>query len=105
LFFATPFVSLLPIVANLAAQQDPFFMKLLCFALLLPISILVMQCREAHTSSAHELKSINNLLDSFNLAAARADYKRYFDCFTEDAIFIRTDAGENWHKKRFMKMG
>ena len=47
-------------------------------------------------------KQIAAMLDSFNVAAARADYNGYFNYFTEDAIFIGTDATENWDKKAFM---
>lgn len=46
---------------------------------------------------------INTMLDQFNIAAANADYKTYFDFFTEDAVFIGTDATENWDKKSFMQ--
>lgn len=42
------------------------------------------------------------MLDSFNAAAARADYSGYFDYFTNDAIFIGTDATERWNKQQFM---
>ena len=49
-----------------------------------------------------EKKHINAMLDSFNLAAAKADYKAYFDFYTEDAIFTGTDATERWDKKQFM---
>lgn len=41
-------------------------------------------------------------LDSFNVAAAQADFDRYFDFFTEDAIFMGTDATEHWVKDSFM---
>lgn len=47
-------------------------------------------------------QQINNLLDSFNIAAANADHNAYFNYFNEDAIFIGTDATENWDKKSFM---
>ncbi len=47
-------------------------------------------------------KQIALMLDSFNLAAANADYKQYFNFFTDDAIFIGTDATEYWNKKSFM---
>jgi hypothetical protein len=47
-------------------------------------------------------KQIAAMLDSFNVAAARADYDGYFNYFTEDAVFIGTDATENWDKKAFM---
>ncbi|MCC7400155.1 MAG: nuclear transport factor 2 family protein [Chitinophagaceae bacterium] len=45
---------------------------------------------------------INATLDSFNQAAARADYNAYFNFYTEDAIFTGTDATERWNKKEFM---
>ncbi|MEO6254582.1 MAG: nuclear transport factor 2 family protein, partial [Ferruginibacter sp.] len=47
-------------------------------------------------------KQIAAMLDSFNVAAARADYDGYFNYFTEDATFNGTDATENWDKKAFM---
>jgi hypothetical protein len=47
-------------------------------------------------------KQIAAMLDSFNVAAARADYNTYFNFFTEDGVFIGTDASEYWDKKAFM---
>lgn len=47
-------------------------------------------------------KQIASMLDSFNVAAARADFNNYFNYFAEDATFIGTDATENWDKKSFM---
>jgi hypothetical protein len=47
-------------------------------------------------------KQIAAMLDSFNQAAARADFAGYFNYFTDDAIFIGTDATERWNKKQFM---
>ncbi len=49
----------------------------------------------------NERKAISTLLDSFNDAAAKAEFEKYFGYFTEDAIFIGTDATENWSKKAF----
>jgi ketosteroid isomerase-like protein len=49
----------------------------------------------------NERKAINTLLDSFNDAAAKAEFERYFGYFAENAIFIGTDATENWNKKAF----
>ncbi|MFZ1528991.1 MAG: nuclear transport factor 2 family protein [Ferruginibacter sp.] len=46
-------------------------------------------------------KQIVAMLDSFNMAAASADYERYFNYFTEDATFNGTDATENWNKETF----
>ncbi|MBY0244130.1 MAG: nuclear transport factor 2 family protein [Sphingobacteriaceae bacterium] len=48
-----------------------------------------------------EIKKINLMLDAFNTSAANAEYEKYFDFFDEDAIFIGTDATENWNKQKF----
>lgn len=44
---------------------------------------------------------ISRTLDSWHRAAAEANLKGYFDVFTDDAIFIGTDATENWTKPAF----
>lgn len=54
------------------------------------------------TANAANRVLIGAMLDSFNVAAARADYTRYFDFYTADAIFIGTDATEHWDKANFM---
>jgi hypothetical protein len=46
---------------------------------------------------------ITAMLDSFHAAAARADYKGYFDFFAEGGTFIGTDATEYWDKQAFMQ--
>jgi len=48
-----------------------------------------------------EKQEINTLVDSWHDAAATADFDSYFDLMSEDAIFIGTDATENWNKKDF----
>lgn len=50
----------------------------------------------------NEKKNIISMLDSFNRAAAKADYKTYFNFYSEDAIFTGTDASERWDKPAFM---
>lgn len=50
----------------------------------------------------NEKYKINNMLDSFNLAAANADYDLYFSYYAGDAVFMGTDATENWSKDSFM---
>lgn len=52
--------------------------------------------------TAGEQKQINSMLDSFNRAAAKADFIAYFDFYTDDAIFTGTDATERWDKQQFM---
>lgn len=53
-------------------------------------------------SDSASQNQIGAMLDSFNVAAARADYDRYFSFFTDDAIFIGTDATEHWDKQSYM---
>ena len=53
-------------------------------------------------SFGQEQKEVISMLDSFNIAAAHADYKTYFNFFTEYAVFTGTDATERWSKKEFM---
>lgn len=56
----------------------------------------------ASQDSEKERSHINSMLDSFNRAAAKADFDAYFNFYTEDAIFTGTDATERWDKKQFM---
>jgi ketosteroid isomerase-like protein len=44
---------------------------------------------------------INKTLDGWHKAAAEANYNNYFDALTDDAVFIGTDASENWTKAAF----
>lgn len=48
-----------------------------------------------------EKTQIIAMLDAFNTAAANADYDGYFGFYTKDAIFIGTDATENWDLESF----
>ena len=54
------------------------------------------------TDTTKEKQHINSMLDSFNRAAAKADFNGYFKFYTDDAIFAGTDASERWDKKQFM---
>ncbi len=66
------------------------------------ISIILTGCKSNSASIENDKKQIAAMLDSFNLAAARADYAGYFNYYTSDAIFIGTDATERWDKDQFM---
>ncbi len=59
--------------------------------------------KPAVSDTAGEEKQIAAMLDSFNVAAAKADFNTYFSFYTEDAIFTGTDATERWNKKQFME--
>lgn len=53
------------------------------------------------TAIAKDKKQIGSILDSFNSAAAKADFEKYFSYFTDDAISIGTDATENWNMEDY----
>ena len=64
------------------------------FLLLLSISTFAI----AQTT---EKDKINQLLDNWHKAAAETKFDAYFSALAEDAIYIGTDATENWNKKDF----
>jgi ketosteroid isomerase-like protein len=64
--------------------------------------IFIICCNYKVKGQTNDQKEINNMLDSFNRAAAKADFNNYFKYYTEDAIFTGTDATERWNKKDFM---
>lgn len=49
-----------------------------------------------------ETKAINDVLNNWHKAAAEARFDDYMNIMTNDAIFIGTDANENWNKKDFI---
>ncbi len=44
---------------------------------------------------------INDVLDNWHKAASKSNFEEYFSILTDDAIFIGTDANENWNKTQF----
>ncbi len=46
-------------------------------------------------------KNIEQVLDEWHLAAAEANFEAYFSRMTSDAVFIGTDATENWDMESF----
>ncbi len=52
--------------------------------------------------SAQDAKqAIGQMIDDWHVAAAEADYDGYFSRMTNDAVFIGTDATENWQLMEF----
>jgi|SRR6478672_12994582 len=47
------------------------------------------------------VEEIHFLLDNWHRAAAKANFNEYFNAMADDAVFIGTDATENWNKKAF----
>ncbi|MCH4822677.1 nuclear transport factor 2 family protein [Gramella lutea] len=48
-------------------------------------------------------KQVNKTIGKWHKAAARADFDDYFQLMTKDAVFIGTDATENWSLPEFKK--
>lgn len=55
----------------------------------------------AQQAASTETAKIHSMLDAWHKAAAEANFERYFDSMTKNAIFIGTDATENWDKTAF----
>ena len=70
-------------------------MKKILFFILFPFLVTNVNAQE-------NLKTqINMILNGWHKAAAEANFKNYFDAMTDDAVFIGTDATENWTKPAF----
>lgn len=52
-------------------------------------------------TNAAPLAAINSALDQLHDAASKADGGRYFKLFTNDAVYIGTDAAERWSIAEF----
>ena len=86
-------------------------MKIHSGIFLLSLTVIILfSCKEGKENAPSsqpadvtgEKKQISSMLDSFNIAAANAEYDRYFNYYAEGATFNGTDATENWDKKAFM---
>lgn len=62
--------------------------------------MLSLICMAANAQTADKT-AIANVLDNWHRAAAGAKFDTYFGLMTEDAIFIGTDATENWNMTQF----
>ena len=72
--------------------------KILFFA----VTLLLFSSFTSYTNSENkEQEQITIVLDNWHKAAADANAKLYFGALTDDAVFIGTDATENWNKKEF----
>ncbi|AMC11595.1 hypothetical protein Lupro_10105 [Lutibacter profundi] len=64
------------------------------------ISSLFLSCEKKQTSKqvniTVEKEKINNVLNAWHKSAAEANFDLYFNAMAADAIFIGTDASENW---------
>ena len=69
--------------------------------LILLTSLVLLGCKSAKIDTANSKTEVDLTLNAWHKAAANANYDAYFGMMTDDAIFIGTDATENWNKKAF----
>lgn len=56
-----------------------------------------------HAQNPAATDAVNEVLNEWHKAAAKADYDDYFDAMAAESIFIGTDPTENWTKPEFME--
>ncbi|MEM1326243.1 MAG: nuclear transport factor 2 family protein [Bacteroidota bacterium] len=67
-----------------------------------PILLLLAACQTTKNFDATAAtNNIHQVIDDWHKAAADADFDAYFGAMSEGAIFIGTDATENWTKEEF----
>lgn len=68
------------------------------------IGVILFGCKSSQpTYRLNQESEINLILNDWHKAAAEANFNNYFNVLTEDAIYIGTDATENWNKKEFIE--
>ena len=65
------------------------------------IFLMLMSCTLISQNDTKTKNSIYKIIDAWHEAAANADFDSYFNLMTEDAVFIGTDATENWQLEEF----
>ncbi len=58
--------------------------------------ILVASCNKSSLTVAELKVDVNKTLDNWHQAVADANFDKYFSYMSKDAVFIGTDASENW---------
>jgi ketosteroid isomerase-like protein len=87
-------------------QKEDGAWKIVQIVMSIPIPNLlypaVLQGLQATDEGAEvETAKIDKVLNNLHEFAANADGDAYFDLYTDDAIFLGTDAGERWTKAQF----
>jgi len=68
----------------------------------LRVFIFIFLTINAHFFSAQEdVKKLDQLIHDWHKAASEAKFETYFNCLTDDFIFLGTAPGERWTKKKF----
>jgi len=70
----------------------------------LRVLIFFFLALNAHYFSAQEdEKKLDELIQNWHKAASDAKFDSYFNCLTDDFIFLGTAPGERWTKKEFQE--
>ncbi len=64
-------------------------------------SIVIAFVLSLNSVHAEDKANISAVLDQLHDAASKADWPRYFALYTDDGVFLGTDAGERWDKPTF----
>lgn len=72
-----------------------------CFLLIIVI-LSFISCKTTMIDHTNIKKTTNQLIDKWHKDVASYDFDSYFEVMSEDAVFIGTDASENWNKQEFM---
>ena len=64
-------------------------------SLILLLTITTLQAQD------QDRKAVTSTLDALHLYAHEADGKKYFSLYSDDAVFMGTDATERWHIGEF----
>lgn len=76
-------------------------------SVLMAIAVFTMLSCKNKEKDEHSLnhaisdEAAHQLIDRWHSAAANADFETYFGMMADSAVFIGTDAHENWDKKAF----
>ena len=74
-----------------------------CFFSLLSFPQLNAQVKNTEANIKAVERQVNKTIGKWHKAAAQANFENYFELMTNDAIFIGTDATENWTLPEFKK--
>ena len=68
------------------------------------VFIFIFLSINAHFFSAQEdVKKLDQLIHDWHKAASEAKFDTYFNCLTDNFIFLGTAPGERWTKKEFQE--
>ena len=77
------------------SKHRELFEKYVRISLLMLLTITALQAQD------QDRKAITSTLDALHLYAHEADGKKYFSLYSDDAVFIGTDATERWPIEEF----